>query len=440
MKLSRPILLALLLAFLFAFLFATLYRTANVGAPSTLYVDNGHIYTAQGERFVMRGFNEMFVWSEDVRGEKLLPEIAQSGANTVRLVWSLRHPNNQDLIALIENTIAHKMVAVPECHDATGKWGKALQQCVDFWLQPSLLTVVENNKKWTIVNIANEAGSHDVTDKMFVQTYKAAISKLRRYGYTVPIMIDASQWGQHVSQLLRTGPALLAHDPQHNLIFSTHSYWPAKQSMANYAKAAVDAKKLGLTMIIGEGPSVTRTGQCDNPTPLPYLEGMKLLQEHNTGWLNWSWGGRKNGDCDNFLYFDITQGGRFGHWSHTPGANIVALSPYSIAKTSIRPASFYEDGKVKVSGIYLHINTTQLSVGESARYEVIVTPVNAHNKHFSIALSGDKNAIAIDKAKGSLSALRQGAVTLTATTQDGNFSWSQKLIVTGQLEKGRPSN
>src|SRR5690606_31607260 len=125
-----------------------------------------------------------------------------------------------ELRTLIENAIAHNMVAVPECHNATGKWGAALQACVDFWDQPDLIKAIEDNKAWTILNIANEAGDHDISDTYFLDTYKKAITSLRDWGYSVPIMIDASRWGQEVDQLLRVGPALLEHDPLKNIIFA----------------------------------------------------------------------------------------------------------------------------------------------------------------------------------------------------------------------------
>jgi mannan endo-1,4-beta-mannosidase len=397
-------------------LFATLSLLA-VADKNTLYVDKGNIYTAAGELLVMRGFNEMFVWSVDKTGERFIPEIDKTGANTLRLVWD-KNFSPKDLIKLIDNTIAHKMVAVPECHNATGKWGKELQACVDFWNNPLLIAGIERNRQWTILNIANEAGDHNISDEKFLATYKAAITSLRNWGYTVPIMIDASLWGQNVDQLLRVGPALLKHDPLSNIIFSTHSYWTAEQSIGNYYKVAKKAKDLGIAMIVGEGPSVTRVGQCDNPTPLPYLEGMKILEEYQVGWLNWSWGGMKNGDCDNFRYFDITKQGYFGHWLHQHGANIVVLSPYGVMQTSDRPQSFYEDAIVQTSGIYLHLEKNQVSVGEKILFDVVVAPANAANKNFTLSIAGNKDVIQLNEKENQITALKKGKSRITARTQD----------------------
>lgn len=393
----------------------------------TMYVDAGKVYTAAGEEFVMRGYNEMFVWSQDKTGENFIPQMNKSGANTLRLVWDLNF-DKALLNTLILNTLEHKMVAIPECHNATGKWDADLQACVDFWNDDELKAVIEGNKRWTILNIANEAGGHGVTDEMFIEDYKKAISDIRSWGYTVPIMIDAAIWGQDVDQLLRVGPTLLAHDPLKNVIFSTHSYWPKEKAIENYRKLG-QARELGIAMILGEGPSVTRMGQCEDPNPLPYLEGMQVLEEDKVGWLNWSWGGFKNGDCDQFRYFDITVDGEFGKWWHIHGANIVALSPDSVMQTSDRPESWYENGKVSTSGIYLHLEETSLKVGETAEFEVVLAPANAANKAYKLSLEGNKKAVKLNKRKDTITARKPGEVTLIATSKSGDLSWHVSVNV-----------
>src|SRR5690606_31131988 len=158
------------------------------GEKTTIYVDGGGIFTAAAEPLVMRGFNEMFVWSNDKTGERWLPEMGKTGANSVRLVWDHQFPKDE-LVRLIENAIDHKMVAIPECHNATGKWGDALQACVDFWNNPVLLEAIERNRRWTILNIANEAGDYSISDEDFLATYSAATQTLCCWGYTVPLMI-----------------------------------------------------------------------------------------------------------------------------------------------------------------------------------------------------------------------------------------------------------
>ena len=399
-------------------------------APETIYVDAGQIKTAAGEPLVMRGFNEMFVWSDDPTGERLVPQIAKSGANTLRLVWSYQYPDTEDLVSLIERTISHKMVPVVECHDATGKWGEELQKCVDFWKDPLITQAMEANKRWTILNIANEAGAQGISDSDFVATYKKAITELRDWGYTVPIMIDAAVWGQDIEQLIRTAPQLLAHDPLHKIIFSSHSYWPGAEAIDRYRLAATSARKHQIALIIGEGPSVTRVGQCDNPKPLPYLEGMAILHEADIGWLNWSWGGMKNGDCDEYLYFDITQKGEFGRWTHEPGAQIVALNPYSVMQTSERPPSFYANGKVRLSGVYLHLETTTLAVGDTLSYQVMLAPINAHERGYSVNWKGSSDIVELDSQSKTITGKKPGRGEVILTSDSENLSWRVPVTIT----------
>ena len=52
----------------------------------TMYVNGRYLYSAAGEKVILRGMNEMYVWSSDQTGAWSLGEIAKTGANSVRLV------------------------------------------------------------------------------------------------------------------------------------------------------------------------------------------------------------------------------------------------------------------------------------------------------------------------------------------------------------------
>lgn len=53
----------------FIFFLTLVFSSMAFADRKTLHVDKGIIFTAAGEPFVMRGFNEMFVWSRDKTGE-----------------------------------------------------------------------------------------------------------------------------------------------------------------------------------------------------------------------------------------------------------------------------------------------------------------------------------------------------------------------------------
>ncbi|HTF81594.1 MAG TPA: hypothetical protein VL947_07710, partial [Cytophagales bacterium] len=121
---------------------------------STMYVKGRDLYTACGEKVVLRGLNEMFIWSGNKSGHTILPQIAKTGANTVRLVWNTTG-SVSTLDTLIGNCIAHKMIPMPELHDATGNFDN-LQKCLDYWKTPEALIMIKKYKNWMLINIANE--------------------------------------------------------------------------------------------------------------------------------------------------------------------------------------------------------------------------------------------------------------------------------------------
>ncbi|MBT1712573.1 cellulase family glycosylhydrolase, partial [Fulvivirgaceae bacterium PWU5] len=83
-----------------------------------------------------------------------------------------------------------------------------------------------------LVNIANEAGDYAVTTGPFVVAYKTAITRLRDAGIRTPLFIDAPDCGKNLEVLIPAAATLQAHDPDHNLMFSVHTYW-SKLAVSN---------------------------------------------------------------------------------------------------------------------------------------------------------------------------------------------------------------
>jgi mannan endo-1,4-beta-mannosidase len=135
------------------------------------------------------------------------------------------------------------------------------------------------------VNIGNEVGDGNVTAVQFESGYKRAIDSLRGWGYTVPLVVDASNWGQDLDVILQTWKEIQAHDPLHNILFSVHSYW---SDINNYNRVANAAINNGLPIIIGEGPSPTAYPNCEI---LDYQTGLEVCGRNEISWISWSWGG-----------------------------------------------------------------------------------------------------------------------------------------------------
>ena len=315
----------------------TLTAVQTLAQPGvTMYVNGRNLYSAVGEKVVLRGVNEMFIYSNDKQGTTILPQIEKSGANVVRLVW-LSWGSAADLDSLIKNCIKNKMIPLVDLHDATGNWGN-LQTCLNYWKRPDIVTVMNRHKKWVLLNIANEAGDASVSDSQFRAAYIDAVAQLRGVGYTMPLIIDTSDWGKNESTIVATWNDIFQSDPQKNCLFSLHPYWvdavaTQQTRFTNFFNAVVANN---IPVILGEGPE-SYGYNCSSP--IPYVWVLQQLQNLQIGWLAWSWGYVQNGDCTNVHAYDITNGGINGNWQNDWGRLIASDDPNSIKNTSVRPPS-----------------------------------------------------------------------------------------------------
>ncbi|MEL7148148.1 MAG: cellulase family glycosylhydrolase, partial [Bacteroidota bacterium] len=345
------------------FICALLFSNLIAVAQGTIYVENTRILSACGEDIVMRGYNEMFIWSGDRTGATTLPEIAQTGSNAVRLVWTT-NGSVAEFDQLVTNSIANNMVPVAELHDATGDFSK-LQLLLDYWKQPAVLDMIQKHKKWFILNIGNEIGNGSETVTQWVNYYKDAITQLRNAGVDVPIMIDAGGYGNQERYVVEGGAELLQFDPMHNIIFSVHTYWTNggdADKIQRLNTLLSETKTRNLPLIIGEGPQLAASpiscGQL-----FPYKDMIRRLEEEGIGWLSWSWGLVDNNDCGapNSV-FDVTTDGKFGNWGTTFGEEISVTDPNSILNTSIIPPSLISGGNCGGTATYT-MTTNALPAG-----------------------------------------------------------------------------
>lgn len=315
---------------------------AQAGADSvgTMHTVGRHLYTAAGERVVLRGVNEMFAWAADPRGEWVMGQIARTGANAIRLVTTV-DTDPGDLDALIAGAIAHGMIPIPECHSATGRWDR-LGLCVDYWTRPDVAAVLRQHEQWVLLNIANEVGDAHVTAEQFLDGYGRAITRIREAGIRSPLVIDGVAWGREHRMLLDQWAALNEHDPRRSIIASAHTYWvgPEEERKGHYREIVDQVLRDEIPLIIGEGP--TPSGwDC---SPSPYRWALSELDAHDIGWLAWSWGVVDNGDCNDPVRYDMARGGRFGDWETEAGRLIALDHPSSIRNTSRRPCSIPQAG------------------------------------------------------------------------------------------------
>ena len=313
---------------------------ASAQPSETMQVRGRFLYSAAGERVVLRGVNEMFVWSPDRTGAQTLPEIAKTGANAVRIMTMPAY-SAENLDAILGNSVANGMIPMPECHAATGKWEK-LGECIAYWSRPDIAAVIRKHRRWVLLNIANEAGA-EVSREDFVSGYRDAIARIRAAGIDVPLVIDGSDWGKEYEILLDSWATLNAADPRRAIVMSAHSYWVGteEERKAPYRAIIARVTRDNIPFLLGEGP--TPSGWDCKASP--YQWAMTALDRAEIGWLAWSWGMMPNGDCRAEKSYDITEGGKFGRWKSEAGEMLMISHPASIHNTSRRPCSIPQAGE-----------------------------------------------------------------------------------------------
>jgi len=294
------------------------------------FVDGRTLRDRCGEPVVLRGVNEMVIYTQSQDGLPAFSEIARSGANSVRITWNTTGPVAK-LDAVMSNAIANQMIPMVVLNDATGDLSKVGRE-VDYWVRDDVVATIKKYEDKALVNIANEAGDGSVTQAAFISTYQDAIQRLRGADIHTPLVIDGSQWGQNIDMLQAVGPGLIAFDPDHNLIFSVHTYWN-DPSGARLTAEIDQSVSMSLPLIVGEFAQHAVAG-CGS-APFAYKALLSLAQRSQIGFLPWSWGAVRNNDCQNDQPFDMTNDGTFAGLQGW-GAEVTLTDPNSIQKTSVR--------------------------------------------------------------------------------------------------------
>ena len=303
-----------------------------------------------GKPVLLRGVNKMFVFEQDPMkrvGENILPEIAKTGANCVRIVWSMKRFNvnntlidtsTKELDALITNCKAQKMIPIIGLWDFTGDADSRsgfdrLSEYVDFWTRQDVLLVLKKHQNVLLINIANEAAPEcDDSDEQlnqllpeFIQAYTDVIIKMRTVGIKVPLIIDGLDFGKSLKcfsfirtgQTINTATELLGIDSQKNLIFSFHSYWPKRftdnQSFVEdiFNKAVADGYCFIDAELSKYGGFADGESVCDDKGEVDYPRFAKLCTKNKVGYMLWEWGPGNEFDNPACIKMNMTTDGTF---------------------------------------------------------------------------------------------------------------------------------
>jgi hypothetical protein len=228
-----------------------------------------------------------------------------------------------------------------ECHDATGKWNE-LENVVSYWTRPDISEVIQYHEEYLLLNIANECGNASVSAAAFSTGYENAIEQIRFAGIHVPLVIDGTDWGKNIDILQSEGPDLIDYDPDHNLIFSVHMWWPPmygydEQDIIDEIAQSVG---MGLPLMVGEFSQMhgSCSDELNETNAIAYLTIIEQCHLNQVGYIAWSW----FGNCNDL--WDMTTNGTYAtlyDW----GEEVAVTSPYSIKNTSVRPYSIVHDGE-----------------------------------------------------------------------------------------------
>ncbi len=277
----------------------------------------------------------MVIWT-DINGNSF-PEIAKTGANSVRIVW-LPTGDPVQLDTVIGRAINNGLIPMVGLWNTTGDW-EQLTQALEYWVRPDVLAVIQKYERYLLINIGNEPGDQ-VTEEEFKTAYTYIVRRMRQEGIRTPLVIDAPGWGKDIDMLQAAGPYLLAMDPDHNLIFDVHTYWPYKwgwsdeKIMAEFAETAA----LGLPLVIGEFGNKW-DGDGSPGDEIPYKLIIQEAYRYGFGYYPWEWG------PGNFpqTHFNMTHDSTYDTL-HDWGLEVAVSDPFSILNTSDRPYSILHGG------------------------------------------------------------------------------------------------
>ena len=253
-------------------------------------VDGTKLLDANGNEFIMRGINHAHTWylKEDTTAIKA---IAETGANTVRIVCSDGQQWTKDSEVMLETVIDlcidNEMIAVVEVHDATGKDDiSALRHVTNYWIE--MKNALIGKEQYVILNIANEwAGSWD--SNLWRDGSVEAIPKLREAGIKNTLLVDAGGWAQYAKSIHDYGVDVFNSDPDKNTMFAVHMYGTAGKNKQTIENNLANVTNKGLCVIVGEFGYNHTDGDVDEE----YI--MEYCQKNGIGYLGWSWKGNSGG-------------------------------------------------------------------------------------------------------------------------------------------------
>ncbi len=308
---------------------AKIANCPNLIPPSeNMYIHGRELFDSNHQKFVPVGINYPTDYWRFSGNNEFVNQVDLSGANIARIVWfqnavaGTSHTDT-DLNSLITKFAAKKIVSVVTLWNGYINDPNQLNTpngYVSWWTDPARVTMLNYHKKYIIINIINELGfgrgfaydpnlpSDVAAFTNWKNQYKTAITSLRNAGLRVPIMIDAPIGGTSLKLINLAAAELIAHDPEHNIMFSVHAYW-AENDQTPELNTAINNN---VPIVFGElankqlGADDWNTNPARGysecyygidgtphehlpPSGFNYKNLLPILKTNGIGWLGWEW-------------------------------------------------------------------------------------------------------------------------------------------------------
>ncbi|MEU6646909.1 glycoside hydrolase family 5 protein [Saccharomonospora sp. NPDC046836] len=270
------------------------FLTVSCGDSETegLAVRDGQLVEANGSPFVIRGVNLAYAWYPDSMNS--IAQAKELGANAVRVVLSSgdrwTRTTVDEVRSIVEECKRSRLICVLEVHDTTG-FGEdpeavPMARAVDYWLD--IREALEGTEGNVIINIANEPfGNNNYL--LWTEQTAQAIIQLRLAGFQHVLMVDAPNWGQDWTLIMRDNAwTVFKSDPHRNILFSVHMYevFRDEAKVGDYLDSFADK---ALPIVIGEFGPEHRNGD-----PVDEDAIMMHARERRVGYFAWSWSGNND--------------------------------------------------------------------------------------------------------------------------------------------------
>jgi mannan endo-1,4-beta-mannosidase len=305
-------------------------------AATGFHVSGRFLLDANGNNFLMRGINHPHTWFPDETSS--FASIKAKRANTVRVVlssgkrWAKNSAN--DVTKVVNLCKTNKLVCVLEVHDTTG-YGEqpgaaSLTQAVNYWKSIKSALTGQGQEAYVIINIGNEPYGN-INPAGWVAATKNAIVAMRNAGFHHMLMVDAPNWGQDSTFIMRNKAASIFNsDPDKNTVFSIHMFgvFDTAAEIQDYISTFVTN---GLPLVIGEFGWNHTDGNPDEDAIL------SIARANGIGYAGWSWSGNSDEvkDLDMVVKFDPNR--------ETPWGSRLIHGKDGIVETSCE-ASVYGSG------------------------------------------------------------------------------------------------